>query len=170
MSVIYTDNDYGVSVSNTFADSAMKHGICINKKIGISTSLEANETVPEVAETLLNSRANVVVLFIDNNTALTLFEELSKIKNTSKFVWIASDEWMGSQIFQDKFSEITRRLFAFQLNNDHVKEFDDYFSQLTPNTNIRNPFFSNSSCNEIFFVSTVDMLVNMKNQIADMHI
>ena len=73
-----------------------------------------------------------------------MFEELSKIINTSKFVWIASDEWVGSQILQDKFPEITRRLFAFQLNNDHVKEFDNYFPQLTPNTNIRNPFFSNS--------------------------
>ena len=26
VSVIYSDNDYGVSVSNAFADSAMKHG------------------------------------------------------------------------------------------------------------------------------------------------
>ena len=97
--------------------------------------------VPEVAKSLLKSTANVVVLFIDNNTASTLFEELSKIINTNKFVWIASDEWVRSQILQDKFPEITRRLFAFQLNNDYVKEFDDYFPQLTPNTNIRNPFF-----------------------------
>ena len=116
---------------------------------------------------MLKSTANVVVLFIDNNTALTLFEELSKIINTSKFVWIASDEWVGSQILQDKFPEIIRRLFAFQLNNDHVKEFDNYFPQLTPNTNIRNPFFSNSLYNNIYFhISTVDMLVNMKDRVV----
>ena len=151
VSVIFSDDEYGVSVSNAFADSAMMHGICIDEKIDISLSLEANETVPEAVQTLLKSTATVVVLFIDNNTALALFEELSKINNTSKFVWIASDEWVGSQILQDKFPEIAREVFAFQLSNDHVEEFDDYFSQLNTSTNIRNPFFNDSRYNYIYF-------------------
>jgi len=120
VSVIYSDNEYGVSVSNAFADSAMKYGICIDKKI--STSLEANETVPEVVQTLLKATATVVVLFIDTDTALALFEELSKTKNTGKFVWIANDEWTGGlQVFQDKFPDVTRGIFDFQFTNDHVK-------------------------------------------------
>ena len=36
--VIYNDNDYGVSASNAFIDSAMNRGICIEVRIRIPPS------------------------------------------------------------------------------------------------------------------------------------
>ena len=56
VSVILSDNDYGISASNAFDDSAMKHGICLDKKIGILSS-KMNESVGEAAQTLLKSIA-----------------------------------------------------------------------------------------------------------------
>ena len=47
VSVIFSDNDYGISASNAFANSAMKYDICIDKKIDISSS-EINKTIGEV--------------------------------------------------------------------------------------------------------------------------
>ena len=138
VNVIFSHNDYGISASNAFANRAMQQDICINKKIDISSS-EINATVPDAVQTLLESRATVVVLFMDNDTAISaLFEELSKNNKTRKFMWISSDKWSSLQIQKthNKFPEITKGIFSFQLHTDHVKEFDDYFSQLTSSTNI----------------------------------
>ena len=144
VSVIFSDNDYGISASDAFANSATKHGICMDKKIGILSS-KMNETVAEAVQTLIKSTATVVVLLLDSQyTVSALFKELGK-NNTRKFGWIFNDKWNGSQIqrIHDEFPEITKVLYSFQLHTDHIKEFDNYFSQLTPSINIRNPFYHN---------------------------
>ena len=143
VSVIFNDNDYGISASNAFVNSAMERGICIDVKIEILSSKESrtNETVVEAVEALLKSTATGVAVFTDEDTVLELFEELSKVNSTRKFVWIASDRWANSRTVHENFTEIAREMYAFQFHFDHVKEFADYFSQLTPSTNIRNPFY-----------------------------
>ena len=151
VSVIFSDNDYGISASDAFANSATKHGICIDKIIGILSS-KMNETVVEAVQTLLKSTATVVVLLLDSQyTVSALFKELGK-NNTQKFGWIFNDKWNGSQIqkIHDEFPEITKVLYSFQLHTDHIKEFDDYFSQLTPSINIRNTFYHNPKYNIIY--------------------
>ena len=143
VSVIFTDNDYGESASNAFVNSATERGICIDVKIGIlsSKASRTNETVLEPIKALLKSTATGVVVFTDEDTVLELFKELSEVNSTHKFVWIASDRWANSHTVHENFTEIARGMYAFQFHFDHVKDFADYFSQLTPSTNIRNPFF-----------------------------
>ena len=153
VSMIFNDNGYGVSASNAFTKVAGQHNICLDAKIDIPPSgAEFNQTVVKAAiRTLLNSTASVVVVFADEGTVLALFEELNKTNSMPKFVWIASDKWANSHLVHEKFPEIAKRTFGFQLHTKHVKEFDDYFSQLSPSTNIRDPFFSEyyeSYCNE----------------------
>ena len=143
VSMIFNDNDYGVSASNAFINVAAQHNICLDAKIDIPPSgAEFNQTVVKVAiRTLLNSTASVVIVFADEDTVLALFEELNKVNSTQKFVWIASDKWANSHLVHEKFPEVAKQTFGFQLHTKHVKEFADYFSQLTPSTNIRDPFF-----------------------------
>ena len=143
VSVIFNDNDYGDSASNAFIDVARQHNICVDAKIDIPPSgAKFNKTIVKAAiSTLVNSTASVVIVFADNDTVLALFEELNKTNSTRKFVWIASDRWANSQLVHEKFPEIANRTFGFQLHTKHVKEFADYFSQLTPITNVRNKFF-----------------------------
>ena len=153
VSVIFDDNDFGDSASNAFIDAVMERGICVDANIGIPLLEEpgANETIKEAVQSLIKSTASVVVAFTDNDTISALFEELCSINNTRKFVWIASDKWASSQLVRDKFPEIARGMYGFQLHIDHIGEFNDYFSQLTPSTNIRNPFFNDSQYNGIYY-------------------
>ena len=153
VSVIFNDNDFGDSASNAFIDAVMERGICVDAKIGIPLLEEsgANETIKEAVQTLMKSTASVVVAFTDTNTISALFEELHSINSTRKFVWMASDKWATSQIIRDKFSEIAKGMYGFQLHIDHIKEFNHYFSQLTPSTNIRNPFFHDPRYNNIYY-------------------
>ena len=82
--MIFNDNDYGVSASNTFINVAGQHNICLDTKIDIPPSeTEFNKTVFKAAiRTLLNSTASVVIVFADEGTVLALFEELNKTNST----------------------------------------------------------------------------------------
>ena len=143
VNVIFDDNEYGESGSNAFVDAATELGICIDVKIGILLSEEsgANETIVKAISKLLNSKASVVVVFSDEDTVLALFEELNRTGSMRELVWIASDRWASAASVRDRFPEIAKGMFGFQLHTEHVEEFADYFSQLTPSTNIRDWFF-----------------------------
>ena len=146
VSVIFNDDEYGGPGSDTFIDQAMKLKICIDTKIDIppleATGDNYNRSIEEAVRTLLNSIATVVVVFTDEPTVFALFEELNKTNSIRKFVWIASDRWANSSLVRSNFPEIAQGTFGFlPQHTDYVEEFDNYFSQLTPITNIRNPFF-----------------------------
>ena len=149
VSVIFTDDyEYGDPGSDTFIDSAMQHKICVDVKLPIPPLEESktnyeefNKSIEKAISMLLSSKASVVVVFTDEQTVLALFEELSKRNTTDTFVWIASDKWINSDLVNYRFPEIANGTFGFRLLNEHVKEFDDYFSQLTSITNIRDQFF-----------------------------
>ena len=153
VSVIFNDNDFGDSASNAFIDAVMERGICVDAKISIPLLEEsgANETIKEAVQTLMKSTASVVVAFTDNDTISALFEELRSINSTRKFVWMASDKWASSHLVRDKFREIAKGMYGFQLHIDHISEFNDYFSQLNLSTNIRNPFFHDPRYNYAYY-------------------
>ena len=146
VSVIFNDNTYGEPGTDAFIDSAMRRGICIDYRRGIvqseiSGEKEFNRTINETVDDLLNSTANVVLAFTDEATVMALFRELDKRNVTRSFVWIASDAWANSNLVRDNFPEIARGTFGFEPHAQHVEEFADYLSLLTPSTNIRDPFF-----------------------------
>ena len=103
-----------------------------------------SKTIKEAIKALLKSLASIFVVFTDEHTALILLEEVNGTNNMRKFVWIASNKWANSDIIgagalqiswansdliRDKFPEIASGMYGFQLHNDHVKDFDEYFSQ-----------------------------------------
>ena len=161
VSVIFTDDyEYGDPGSDAFVDQAMKHGICVDVKIGIppleisrANFNEYNNSIVAAANTLLNSTSSVrvVIVFTDPRTVYQLFTELNKTNSTRKFVWIASDAWANSDYIYSSFPEIVNGTFGFQPYTEYIEEFADYFSQLTPSTNVRDPFFQEYHelyCNE----------------------
>ena len=94
---------------------------------------------------MLNSKASIVIVFTDELTILALFEELSKVNSAHKFVWIANSRCARSSSVHDSFPEMARQFFGFlPRHTEFVKEFYDYFSQLTSSMNIRNPFFQDN--------------------------
>ena len=141
--VIFSDNEYEKSGSDAFIGVAMEHSICIEFQIAISSSKMSgdHETIVRAVENLLNSKTFIVVIFADEDTVLALFEELNRTNSTSKFVWIASDEWASATSVRDMFPEIAKEMFGFRVYTEQVEEFTDYYSHINNNTNIRNPFF-----------------------------
>ena len=146
VNVIFNDNTYGEPGTDAFRNGAKKRDICIDYDRGIvqeeiSGPEDFSKAINETVSGLLNSTANVVLAFIDEPTIVALFKELRERNSTRQFVWIATDAWASSGVVRDDFIDMANGTFGFQPHTEHVKEFEDYFSQLTPSTNIRDPFF-----------------------------
>ena len=144
VSTIYTNNFYGEPGIDEFRKLAAKNDICININEGIDSDF--NETdFQRLANQLLNSSANVVVLFASQGNADKLFKQIN-ISNTlngtnRRFLWIASDAWARSINVVHQYNESLAGLFGIAPHTEVHDGFMDYFSQLTLLTNKRNPFF-----------------------------
>ena len=140
VSTIYTNNLYGQPAINEFHNLAKAKGLCIDFNIGI----EDMSDYVLLANNLLNSTANVVVLFAIHSHAEMLLTEVQTLysSGTSKkrFLWIASDTW--SQKLDTKYKDVTIGKWGIAPYSETVTSFVNYYSQLTPATNARNPWFS----------------------------
>ena len=143
VSTIYSNNLYGLPGINEFRLLAEANGVCIDFNKGIEENyIKSNYTF--LANKLMNTTAKVVVLFASSHHVEMLLTEVQALysSGTSKrrFLWIASDTW--SNDFDAKYKEITIGKWGTAPYSETVPSFDDYYSQLTPATNLRNPWFT----------------------------
>ena len=140
VSTIYSNNLYGQPGINEFHNLAKVKGVCIDFNIGI----EDTSDYVLLANGLFNSTANVVVLFASPNHVKMFLTEVHTLyfSGTSKrrFLWIASDTW--SQELDTKYKDVTIGKWGTAPYFETVPAFLDYYSQLTPATNARNPWFN----------------------------
>ena len=152
VNMIINDDVYGDSGYDAFVNGATERGICIENKIeipGSGVGVDRTLRIKEAVETLHNSKASVVIVFTNEDTVMELFKELNKTDGASTFLWIASDKWASAASVYETFPEIAKGMFGFQLHAKPITDFNSYFSQLTPTTNKRNPYFQdyyNSFC------------------------
>ena len=146
VSVVFNDNAYGEPGTDAFIENAMNRGICIDVRMSIPLQVigsesEFNAAIDRTIEELQNSTATVVIVFTDQATVSALFSKLNATDNRRPFIWIASDAWAGSTSIRDTYPAIAAGLFAFQPFTMEVYEFADYFSNLRPDSNLRDHFF-----------------------------
>ena len=139
-STIYSLNTYGQPGIDAFHLLASKHGICIDLNSGIGDDFTQKE-FENLAGLLLNSTANVVVLFSSQDNAASLFNAIEATGMKRKFNWIASDSWARSNSVASKYSRTVSGLIGFAPFTSHLSGFHDYFSDLTLSSNARNPWF-----------------------------
>ena len=142
ISTINSNNLYGQRGIEQVKKHAAASSICIDFDAIITDEFEiANYT--NLANELLNSSANVVVLFASVHHVHSLITELDRIQtgnnNDRHFVWIASDTW--AELTDSEFNNVTAGKFGLAAFSENLDSFDDYYSQLLPHTNKRNPWF-----------------------------
>ena len=139
VSTIYSNNLYGRPAMDEFHKLAKAKGVCIDYNKGIDDSTDH----VLLANDLLNSTANVVVLFASVHHVETLLTEVHTLYSTGtskrRFLWIAGSSW--SQELDTKYKDITIGKWGTAPYSEKVPLFDKYYSQLTPATNERNPWF-----------------------------
>ena len=140
ISTIYSRNPYGEPGINELHAEAEERGICIDVTVGIDDDF-SDEDFRALADELVASMANVVVLFTSQDNALKLLQNIANSTAARRFIWIASDAWARSISTVHQVNETAAGLYGFAPLTFHNDEFNEYFSQLTVNNNKRNPWF-----------------------------
>ena len=140
VSAIYVRNTYGEPGIEEFRALAEKHGICIDLDRGINSDFE-NSDFEDLAESLIESNARVVILFVTESTATPILSRIANTTLATQFTWIASDGWARSTDVAHQFNETAAGMYGIAPLTDHVSQFHDYFQQLTIDNNKRNPWF-----------------------------
>ena len=159
VSIIYGEASYGQQGAQELRQLAMDNDICIDvdREIGFEFRIKDFHLL---AEELLASDTNVVILFTHVYNARYLLQEIAKSTSPRRFTWIASDGWASTLGLAHMFNETVAGYFGVTPHAPHVPSFDDYLCQLTVETNKRNHWFdeifaaftscnllSNNSCN-----------------------
>ena len=140
ISTVYSRNPYGEPGITELQNEAAKRGICIDVNKGIDDDF-SDEDFQVLANQLVESVADVVVLFTSQDNALKLLENIANSTAARRFIWIASDAWARSINVVHQVNETAAGLYGFAPLTFHNDEFNDYFSDLTVNSNQRNPWF-----------------------------
>ena len=137
ISTIFSRNSYGQSGIDDLHMLAAKRGICIDFNEGIEETFDDID-YRKLAERLLQSTANVVVLYSTQQHVKDLFNQLANISTNRHFMWIATSAWAQS------VKELSHQVISGFLGTipffNRQSHFQDYYSRLTPSTNPRNPW------------------------------
>ena len=144
VSTIYSSNNYGQPAIDKFHKLAEQEGICIDIREGLSEDFQPDQ-YDEVAMKLNNSEANVVVLFASLPGVKGVLDALTRMDKPKQFLWLAGDSWSELKAYSD----ITMGKWGTAPSASFLPDLNEYFQQLTPDSNKRNPWFSDfySNCN-----------------------
>ncbi len=170
VSAVHSIDLYGAPGMNRFRELASKYGICIGVDKGIGSTFTVTEYELLIDE-LVNSTANVIVLFSSLQEAVNLFDHMKDV--TRKFIWITSDAVSFSPVVFPKYDSILSGSWNVLPLSDAYAAFYEYYSTITINNNKRNPWFEqyhdifydcvDSSCEE-FNSSIIDSPLYSLNQ------
>jgi len=140
ISIVYVGDFYGQPGAAEIRNFAAANDICIDvdRESG-GNFLE--QDYQELAETLLRSDANIVILFSHEQNAQQLLEAVANSSSGRKFTWIASDGWARTLALAHLFNETIAGYYGVAPLAPYVPSFDNYLSSITIETNRLNHWF-----------------------------
>ncbi|KAI4888700.1 hypothetical protein NFI96_020694 [Prochilodus magdalenae] len=137
--VVTPDDDYGRGIYEDFAPRAGEEGICFSFSVMVSNYVNVRQRIREAADTIRNSNATVVVLFLRVQQVEMLFEEMIKT-NTSR-IWIASNAWSTARsIMKMKGINKVGEILGTNFITGKIPGFEEYLRNLRPSPGGRNDF------------------------------
>ena len=137
VSAIHASTTYGEPGIKEFRALAEQHGICIDVDRGVDDDFDSTT----VTDLLIESSANVVIVFGTRRTITPILERIANTTSATRFTWIASDAWAKLTDVTHPYNESAAGMYGIAPLTDHVSQFNDYFQQLTIDSNKRNPWF-----------------------------
>ena len=134
VSTVYSNGGYGEEAVKDLHELARKHGICIGASIAISHhSTEADYL--RIVRFLHTNGARIVVLFIDQEEARSIFRASREAQLIGEFLWIGSD---GLGVNMDDLDGVEDAAFGsltLKPYSRSVNGFEEYFGSLSPTDN-----------------------------------
>ncbi|XP_045024891.1 metabotropic glutamate receptor 3 isoform X3 [Daphnia magna] len=144
-SLVYEDSEYGVKGYETLLRLASRYGVCFGAQIRVDIKRFKTTDFDQVLGKLQSqSQSRIVVLFSGKSCAVQLMAATKRIttKNSKPLIWVGCDGWSSRDVVTTGFETIVEGAITVQPLVRHLDGFDSYFKALRPDTNIRNPWFS----------------------------
>ena len=141
VSTVASEGEYGVSGIEYFQREARARNICLAETQKVSSNPTPAEFDDIIDKLSRKNNAKVVILFLREEDAKGLLNAATRKNIQGKFTWIAADGW-GTQTSPVKDNGLAAQgALTIILQANPIPEFDDYFMNLKPKNNSRNPWF-----------------------------
>ncbi|XP_033001989.1 metabotropic glutamate receptor 5 isoform X2 [Lacerta agilis] len=142
VSAVHTEGNYGESGMEAFKDMSGKEGVCIAHSYKIYSNA-GEQSFDKLLEKLRSHlpKARVVVCFCEGMTVRGLLMAMRRLGLTGEFLLLGSDGWADRYDVTEGYQREAVGGITIKLQSPDVKWFDDYYLQLQPETNHRNPWF-----------------------------
>ncbi|XP_041944976.1 glutamate receptor, metabotropic 2a isoform X2 [Alosa alosa] len=139
VSTVASEGDYGETGIDAFQQEARALQICIAISAKVTRSMDRYSYENVIRSLQQKSNAKVVILFTRSEDARELLVAATRMNVT--FIWVASDGW-GAQESVVRGSETSANgAFTIELASYPIPKFTEYFTNLNPYNNTRNPWF-----------------------------
>ncbi|XP_053871657.1 metabotropic glutamate receptor 5 isoform X1 [Malaclemys terrapin pileata] len=142
VSAVHTEGNYGESGMEAFKDMSAKEGICIAHSYKIYSNA-GEQSFDKLLKKLRSHlpKARVVACFCEGMTVRGLLMAMRRLGLAGEFLLLGSDGWADRYDVTDGYQREAVGGITIKLQSPDVKWFDDYYLQLQPETNLRNPWF-----------------------------
>ncbi|XP_068081159.1 metabotropic glutamate receptor 1-like [Anabrus simplex] len=133
--------NYGQSGIQAFRELAEKANVCIAKEDSVLSNAEDDVFEDVIRKLAQDDNARVVVCFCEGMTLRGLLRATRTLNLTGHFLFLGSDGWADRSDVTDGLEAEAQGSMSIRIHSPHEKNFDDYYFNLSPFTNTRNPWF-----------------------------
>ncbi|XP_033834067.1 glutamate receptor, metabotropic 5a [Periophthalmus magnuspinnatus] len=142
VSAIHTEGNYGESGMEAFKDMAAKEGLCIAHSDKIYSNA-GEQSFDKLLQKLRGHlpKARVVACFCEGMTVRGILMAMRRQRLVGEFLLVGSDGWADRYDVTKSYEREAAGGITIKLKSAHVTWFDDYYLNLKPDNNYRNPWF-----------------------------
>ena len=145
VSTVYSEGSYGEYGIEVFTREATERNVCIAVAAKVPSAADDRVFDDIIQRLSKKPNARAVILFTRAEDARGILEAARRSNMTASsqpFQWLASDGW-GRQIkLVEGLEEEAEGAITVELQSENIPGFDEYMASLTPDSNRRNPWFS----------------------------
>ncbi|XP_076026854.1 glutamate receptor, metabotropic 5a [Genypterus blacodes] len=142
VSAIHTEGNYGESGMEAFKDMAAKEGLCIAHSDKIYSNA-GEQSFDKLLQKLRGHlpKARVVACFCEGMTVRGILMAMRRLRLVGEFVLLGSDGWADRYDVTNGYETEAAGGITIKLKSPYVTWFDEYYLNLKPDGNPRNPWF-----------------------------
>ncbi|XP_053982545.1 metabotropic glutamate receptor isoform X1 [Hylaeus volcanicus] len=142
VSTVYSEGSYGEYGIEVFTREATERNVCIAAAVKVPSAADDRVFDDIIQRLSKKSNARAVVLFTRAEDARGILEAARRSNLSQPFQWLASDGWGRQSKLVEGLEEEAEGAITVELQSENIPGFDEYMASLTPDTNQRNPWFT----------------------------
>lgn len=141
VSTIHSEGSYGEYGIEAFHREAQERDVCIATAEKVPSDADDKVFDQVIAKIKKKENARGVILFTRAEDARGILQAAKRAAAYEDFHFVASDGWGKQQKLVEGLENVAEGAITVELQSELVPEFDDYMKSLTPDNNLRNPWF-----------------------------